>query len=303
LEAGAVRADAPGSSRSQSIRTLPGYGRTIAVPEPASAPMLSAEDGSSQRSVVRPAGSERHRRDRELFLRLKEQDDRHAREELVERFMGLARQVAVRYRRQSEPLEDVMQVAALGLLKAIDRFDPDRGIAFSSFAVPTMLGEVKRHFRDKSWTVRPPRDLQELTLRVEQATSELASSLGRSPSVPELAEHLSVSDEDVLEALEAGRARSATSLSAPRGDEEDGATLGDLLGDHEDGFDRAEDRATLAILFNELTPRERTILTLRFRQDMTQAEIGEIVGVSQMQVSRIIRAAIDRLRMAAQRRA
>jgi RNA polymerase sigma-B factor len=263
---------------------------------------LASEPEADGRPNARAAGSERHRRDRELFMRLKEHGDQHAREELVERFMGLARQVAVRYRRQSEPLEDVMQVAALGLLKAIDRFDPDRGIAFSSFAVPTMLGEVKRHFRDKSWTVRPPRDLQELTLRVEQATTQLASSLGRSPSVAELAEHLSVSDEDVLEALEAGRARSATSLSAPRGDEEDGTTLGDLLGDEEDGFDRAEERATLAVLFNELTPRERTVLTLRFRQDMTQAEIGEIVGVSQMQVSRIIRSAIDRLRMAAQRR-
>ena len=263
---------------------------------------LGPESETSGQPHLRAVGSERHRRDRELFVRLKEHGDQHAREELVERFMGLARQVAVRYRRQSEPLEDVMQVAALGLLKAIDRFDPDRGIAFSSFAVPTMLGEVKRHFRDKSWTVRPPRDLQELTLRVEQAATQLASSFGRSPSVVEIAEHLSVSDEDVLEALEAGRARSATSLSAPRGDEEDGTTLGDLLGDQEDGFDRAEDRATLAVLFNELTPRERTVLTLRFRQDMTQAEIGEVVGVSQMQVSRIIRSSIDRLRMAAQRR-
>jgi RNA polymerase sigma-B factor len=263
---------------------------------------LGPDTESSGRPPLRAVGSERHRRDRELFMRLKEDSDQHAREELVERFMGLARQVAVRYRRQSEPLEDVMQVAALGLLKAIDRFDPDRGIAFSSFAVPTMLGEVKRHFRDKSWTVRPPRDLQELTLRVEQATTQLASSLGRSPSVAEIAEQLSVSDEDVLEALEAGRARSATSLSTPRGDAEDGTTLGDLLGDEEDGFDRAEDRATLAVLFNEITPRERTVLTLRFRQDMTQAEIGEIVGVSQMQVSRIIRSSIDRLRMAAQRR-
>ena len=158
---------------------------------------LVADTDSPEKDVPddapgRPLGSERHRRDRELFLRLKEHDDQHAREELVERFMGLARQVAVRYRRQSEPLEDVMQVASLGLLKAIDRFDPDRGIAFSSFAVPTMLGEVKRHFRDKSWTVRPPRDLQELTLRVEQATTQLSSSLvtssrGKSCTLPRVA--------------------------------------------------------------------------------------------------------------------
>ena len=263
---------------------------------------LVADTQALEQTAGRRAGSERHRRDRELFLRLKVHGDRRAREELVERFVGLARQVAVRYRRQSEPLEDVMQVASLGLLKAIDRFDPDRGLAFSSFAVPTMLGEVKRHFRDKSWTVRPPRDLQELTLRVEQATTQLSSQLGRAPSVPELSEHLSVSDEDILEALEAGRARSATSLSAPRGDDEDSATLGDLLGGDEDGFARAEDRATLAVLFAELTPRERTVLTLRFKQDMTQAEIGAIVGVSQMQVSRIIRGSIERLCVAAQRR-
>jgi RNA polymerase sigma-B factor len=165
-----------------------------------------------------------------------------------------------------------------------------------------MLGEVKRHFRDKSWTVRPPRDLQELTLRVEQATAQLSSQLGRSPSVAELSEHLSVGDEEILEALEAGRARSATSLSAPRGDAEDGSTLADVIGDEEDGFLRAEERATLATLFAELSPRERTVLTLRFRQDMTQAEIGEIVGVSQMQVSRIIRSSIEKLRIAAQRR-
>ena len=264
---------------------------------------LVAESELSERGPApRVSGTERHRRDRELFVRLMEHDDQQAREELVERFMGLARQVALRYRRQSEPLDDVMQVAALGLLKAIDRFDPDRGIAFSSFAVPTMLGEVKRHFRDKSWTVRPPRDLQELTLRVEQATTLLSTQLSRSPSVAELSEHLGVGDEEILEALEAGRARSATSLSAPRGDTEDGNTLGDLLGDEEDGFERAEERATLAKLFTELSPRERTVLTLRFRQDMTQAEIGEIVGVSQMQVSRIIRSSIERLRIAAQRR-
>jgi RNA polymerase sigma-B factor len=263
---------------------------------------MVADSELSEYEASRTGGAERHRRDRELFVRLKERGDQRAREELVERFMGLARQVAVRYRRQSEPLEDVMQVASLGLLKAIDRFDPERGIAFSSFAVPTMLGEVKRHFRDKSWTVRPPRDLQELTLRVEQATAQLSSQLGRSPSVAELSEHLSVGDEEILEALEAGRARSATSLSAPRGDAEDGSTLADVIGDEEDGFLRAEERATLATLFAELSPRERTVLTLRFRQDMTQAEIGEIVGVSQMQVSRIIRSSIEKLRIAAQRR-
>jgi RNA polymerase sigma-B factor len=249
----------------------------------------------------RPLGNERNRRDRELFLRLKRDGDLRARDELVERFMGLARQVATRYRRQSEPFDDVLQVAALGLVKAIDRFDPDRGIAFSSFAVPTMLGEVKRHFRDRSWSVRPPRDLQELTLRVEHVATELSSTLGRAPSVDELSTALGLSDEEVLEALEAARSRSATSLSAPRGDEEDGTTLGDLLGDEEDGFARAEARATLDALLSQLSPREREVLRLRFEEDMTQAEIGAVIGVSQMQVSRIIRGSIDRLRLAVDR--
>jgi RNA polymerase sigma-B factor len=248
----------------------------------------------------RPLSRERRRRDRELFLRLKRDGDQRAREELVERFMGLARQVALRYQRQSEPLEDVLQVASLGLLKAIDRFDPDRGIAFSSFAVPTMLGEVKRHFRDRSWSVRPPRDLQELTLRVDRAIGELSGRLGHSPGVAEVAAHVGVSDEEVLEALEAGRARGAASLSAPRGDDE-GTTLGDTLGQDEEGFGLAEHRATLAALLDELTPRERKVLELRFSGDLTQAEIGEIIGVSQMQVSRIIRGALARLRLAADR--
>jgi RNA polymerase sigma-B factor len=269
---------------------------TTAAPEP------ETNETEARNGTVRPLGNERHRRDRELFRRLKDHGDRQARDELVDRFMGLARQVATRYRRQSEPFDDVFQVASLGLVKAIDRFDPDRGIAFSSFAVPTMLGEVKRHFRDRSWSVRPPRDLQELTLRVEHAATQLSSKLGRSPSVADLAEHLDVTDEEILEALEAGRARGAMSLSAPRGDEEDGATLGDTLGGEEDGFELAEDRATLSTLFEALTPRERVVLELRFQEDMTQAEIGEIIGVSQMQVSRIIRGAIDRLRLAAERR-
>jgi RNA polymerase sigma-B factor len=251
----------------------------------------------------RRRGGERDRRDRELFLRMRRGDDPRAREELAERFMGLARQVAGRYRRQSEPYDDVLQVASLGLLKAIDRFDLDRGIAFSSFAVPTMLGEVKRHFRDRSWSVRPPRDLQELALRVEHVATELASTAGRAPSVGELAEALGRSDEEILEALEASRSRSATSLSAPRGDAEDGMTLGDTIGDVENGFARAEDRATLASLLEHLTPRQQEVVRLRFAQDMTQAEIGEIIGVSQMQVSRILRASIQQLHVQAGRAA
>jgi RNA polymerase sigma-B factor len=232
---------------------------------------------------------------------VRDHDDRAARDELIVRFMGLARQMAGRYRNRSEPFEDVVQVAALGLIKAIDRFDPDRGVAFSTFAVPTMLGEVKRHFRDRSWSVRPPRDLMELALRVESVADELSAALGRAPSVPELADRLGLSVEEVAEALEAGRSRSAVSLSAPGGGEDDGAMLGDLLGDDDGEFSRAEDRATLDVLLEVLDPQEREVLRLRFDEDLTQTQIAEIVGVSQMQVSRLLRRAIERLGFAAHR--
>jgi RNA polymerase sigma-B factor len=184
-------------------------------------------------------------------------------------------------------------------VKAVDRFDPCRGVAFSSFAVPTIVGEVKRHFRDHTWMVRPPRRLQELSLRVEQATGWLSSEFGRPPSVQDIADHLGCDDEEVLEALQARRARASTSLSAPAGDDEDATVLGELLGDEDDGLDRAEDHATLTSLFDWLTPRERVALRLRYEEDMTQAQIGEVIGVSQMQVSRIIDRSIERLRSVA----
>jgi RNA polymerase sigma-B factor len=243
----------------------------------------------------------RARRDRELFARMKHADDMQARDELVERFMGLAHRVAVRYGRRSEPFDDVLQVAALGLIKAIDRYDPDRGTAFSSFAVPTMLGEIKRHFRDCSWSVRPPRDLQELALRVNQVAKEMTATRGQAPTVGELADAMSRPDEEILEALDASRARTATSLNMRCGDESDGTTLGDTLGGDEDGFARAEDRATLAVLLAHLSDSQREVLRLRFEQDLTQSEIGELVGLSQMQISRILRGSIAQLGLHADR--
>lgn len=237
--------------------------------------------------------------DRELFARARTGDGR-AREQLAERYLPLARRLARRYQRSEEPLDDLVQVASLGLLKAIDRFDTDRDVAFSSFAVPTILGEIKRHFRDRTWSVRVPRDLQELALRVDRTAAELSLDKHRAPTVAELAEVVGATEEQVLEALRAAGAYHAGSLDAPRPGLADadasGESLGDALGEQEDGFERAEERATLAPLLARITTRERLVLTLRFGEDLTQAEIGERIGVSQMQVSRLIRQALTRLR-------
>lgn len=249
----------------------------------------------------RGSGPERTREDRELFVRYHRDGDARARDQLVERFLPLARQLARRYQRGGEPLDDLLQVASLGLIKAIDRFDPDREIAFSSYAVPTILGEIKRYFRDRTWAVRVPRDLQELTLKVDRAVGRLSEDLRRQPSVAEIATAVGTEEEDVLEALQAGGAYRAVSFDAPRAgsSDEDVATLGDSVGVDEHGFNRAEERATLQQLMSTVTPREREVLRMRFEQDMTQAEIGAVIGVSQMQVSRVIRQAIARLRAAA----
>ncbi len=245
--------------------------------------------------------STRAREDRELFVRYLRNGEPDARDKLVERFLPLARQLARRYQRAEEPLDDLIQVASIGLIKAIDRFDPDRQVAFSSYAVPTILGELKRHFRDKTWSVRVPRDLQELALKVDRKVADLSRELHRSPTVTEIAEATESSEEQVLEALEAAAAYRATSIDAPRGTEDDGSdTLGDQMGRDEQGFGLAEDRATLHRLLNTVTAREREVLRLRFEEDLTQAEIGERIGVSQMQVSRIIRQSLGRLRAAAQ---
>lgn len=243
----------------------------------------------------------RQREDRDLFDRYLREGDPAARDQLVERFLPLARQLARRYQRAEEPLDDLVQVASIGLIKAIDRFEPDRAVAFSSYAVPTILGELKRHFRDKTWSVRVPRDLQELALKVDRKVAELSRRLHRSPTVQEIAEAVEATEEEVLEALEAAAAYRATSFDAPRTSEDDaGGTLGDQMGGEEKGFGLAEDRATLHRLLGVVTPREREVLRLRFEEDLTQAEIGERIGVSQMQVSRIIRQSLGRLRAAAQ---
>jgi RNA polymerase sigma-B factor len=243
---------------------------------------------------------ERAAEDRRLLVRYRATGDQEAREALVQRFLPLARQLARRYRRGGEPLDDLIQVASLGLLKAIDRFDPERQTAFSSFAVPTILGELKRHFRDKGWSVRVPRDLQELTMKVDKTAEEMSRTIGRAPTVDELAERLELQPEQVLEAREASNAYRAVSLDRPRSDDEDDADGFAATFGHEDpGFKAAEDSATVTRLMRVLTEREREVLRLRFEEDLTQSEIGARVGVSQMHVSRLIRQAVAKLRTAA----
>ncbi len=257
---------------------------------------MSVRPSSAPSGHVR-VGDGRAELDRALFARYLDKHDPVDREMLVERFLPLARQLARRYQRPEEPFDDLFQVACLGLVKAIDRFDLDREVAFSSYAVPTILGEIKRYFRDRTWSVRVPRDLQELALKVDRAVSELSLDLHRQPTVEEIGAKVGADEEDVLEALEASGAYRATSLQTPWGAGDDsGDTLGDVIGHEECGFARAEDRATIAHVMRVITPREREVLHLRFAEDLTQAEIGERIGVSQMQVSRIIRQALARLR-------
>jgi RNA polymerase sigma-B factor len=235
------------------------------------------------------------RRDRILFAR-RDSGDRRARDELIERFLPLARSLARRYEHSGEPLEDLVQVASLALVKAIDRYEPDRGFAFSSYAVPTILGELKRHLRTHGWAVRPPRDLQELSLRVDMASARLTVQLDRAPTVPELADASGVSEQRVLEALQARAARGAVSLHAPANGHDDETVLQDTLGISDDGYARAEMRVLLDGLMNDVSPRAREILRLRFSQDLTQAEIGALIGVGEMQISRIVRKTIAQLR-------
>lgn len=236
--------------------------------------------------------------DDELFARARAGDGQ-AREQLVERYLPLARRLARRYQRSEEPQEDLLQVASLGLLKAVDRYDSSRETAFSSFAVPTILGELRRHFRDRTWSVRVPRELQELSLRVDKVAATLSSRHGRAPTVGEIASAMGADEEQVLEALQAAGAYRAGSLDAPRagsGEDASGESVGDAIGVEEGGFEHAVQRATLGPMFARITERERLVLTLRFGEDLTQAEIGERIGVSQMQVSRLIRHALARMR-------
>jgi RNA polymerase sigma-B factor len=238
----------------------------------------------------------RRQRDDQQLMRRTQRGDPRAREELIERYMPLARSLALRYRRASEPLDDLVQVASVGLVKAVDRWDPERGLAFSSYAVPTILGELRRYFRDATWDVRPARDVQELCLSVEEAREALWAELGRSPTVADLAERLDRAPEEIVEAVQATEGRSVRSLDAPVHEEEgDSASAGDLLGAPDREFDRVEAGITIERMTEVLDDRAREILRLRFQEDLLQSEIAERVGCSQMHVSRIIRSSLERL--------
>ncbi len=245
--------------------------------------------------LLAPAGVARDRTDRMLFAR-RDAGDRRAREQLIERFLPLARSVARRYERPGEPLDDLVQVASLALVKAVDRFDPELGNAFTSFAVPTIVGELKRYFRDRTWAVRPPRAVQELTVRVDRAAVRLSQQFDRAPTVAQLSAATGDSPEQVLEAMQARAGRRGLSLEAPAGRDEDALALQDTLGVSDDGYATVEDRADLGGLLAYLSPRDRMVVRLRFEEDLTQSEIGALLGVSQMQISRIVRHAIDQLR-------
>jgi RNA polymerase sigma-B factor len=245
-------------------------------------------------------GADDREMERLLLIRYHDQGDIAARVELCERFLPLARDLALRYTYTDEPLDDLVQFASLGLIKAIDRFEPDRGTKFTSYAAPTILGELKRHFRDKGWSLHVPRDLQERTLAVSRATEVLSKELGRSPKVREVAEHLGCSTEQVLEAQEAAASYEAASLDAPAGrEDDDSASLVDMLGQEDSSYDLVEDRQAIASTWRALPDVERQVLELRFMHDLTQREIGERIGYSQMHVSRLLRRALNRLETAA----
>jgi RNA polymerase sigma-B factor len=233
---------------------------------------------------------------RQLFARWQRDGDRAAREVLVQRYTPLARGLARRYGRSSEPFEDLLQVALLGLLKALDRFDGDRGHAFASYAVPTILGEMRRYFRDSGWAVHVPRGAQECALKVRDAQERLANARGHAPTVNELAEYLELDIEDVVDALQALQGYETLSLDAPRPGLDDDDSYGEALGHEDERYELVELDATVTAVLEHIPPRERLILRMRFLDDLTQTEIAERVGISQMQVSRLLRRSLEQLR-------
>jgi RNA polymerase sigma-B factor len=233
----------------------------------------------------------------QLLLRWRHEGDLRAREALVRQFMPLARSLARRYNRSSEPFEDLLQVASLGLVKALDRFDPTRGRPFPSYAIPTILGEMRRYFRDSGWSAHVPRGDQERALQVRNAQETLSNEHGRAPTVNQLAQYLELDTEAVIDALQAIQAYDALSLDAPRpGAAEDAPSYCETLGGEDERYELVELNATVAAALKHIPPRERLILRMRFVEDLTQTEIAARVGISQMQVSRLLRRSLDQLR-------
>lgn len=233
----------------------------------------------------------------ELFKRWRGNRDQCAREVLIERFLPLARKLARRYASSNEPYDDLVQVASLGLVKAVERFDPARGFAFTSFAVPTIVGELKRYFRDTAWALHVDRSAQERARKIADARREIVMLRGRAPTVGELAEYLECTHEEVLDGLQVGEAFDTVSLDAPRPGDGDGtASRLEAIGDDDDRMGMLDEQLTIFDAAQRLPKRERQILFLRFNQDLTQTEIADRVGVSQMQVSRLLRRSLQRLR-------
>jgi RNA polymerase sigma-B factor len=267
------------------------------------------EQGIPEEGPVPTSAREEQRAlSRELFTRLDDlspdstdpevtKERQRVRDELVGLHLPLVEHLARRFRNRGEPYDDLVQVGTIGLIKAVDRFDTDRGVEFSTYATPTIVGEIKRHFRDKGWAVRVPRRLQDLRLQLTTATQELSQSQGRSPTVAELAHHLGISEEEVLEGLESANAYATISLDAGgEGGEDDGVAMLDTIGSDDEALEGVEYRESLKPLLASLEPRERRILLLRFFRNMTQSEIAEEVGISQMHVSRLLARTLTQLR-------
>ncbi|SNQ45462.1 RNA polymerase sigma-F factor [Frankia canadensis] len=266
-----------------------------------SAPAAEAGDQPTGEATTERSHSPDRAMARALFVRLAELPEGDAeraamRDQLVRMHLPLVEYLARRFRNRGEPLDDLVQVATIGLIKSVDRFDPERGVEFSTYATPTIVGEIKRHFRDKGWAIRVPRRLQELKLSLTKATSELSQTLGRSPTVSEIARHLQMSEEDVLEGLESANAYSAVSLDAPDSGDDEAPAVADTLGVQDESLEGVEYRESLKPLLEKLPPREKRILLLRFFGNMTQSQIATELGISQMHVSRLLARTLAQLR-------
>lgn len=262
-------------------------------------PQAPQRDASEARAVRRaPKGKDAwdKERTRELFRLYKEKGDEEARDQLIVSHLNLVRFLASKFKNRGEPLDDLVQVGTIGLIKAIDRFDPERGLEFTTYATPTILGEIKRHFRDKGWSIRVPRRLQELSAKVNQATEELTVELQRSPSVEEIAAKLGVSAEEILEAMESSGAYTSVSLEAGGTSEDDEApALIDRLGSVDEDLDASDDRMVIDDAIRDFSPREQEIVRMRFIDGLTQVEIAKRLGVSQVQVSRLLRRTLRKI--------
>lgn len=275
---------------------------TSSAPKPEGAradAQVPQRDASEARAVRRaPKGKDAwdKERTRELFRLYKEKGDEEARDQLIVSHLNLVRFLASKFKNRGEPLDDLVQVGTIGLIKAIDRFDPERGLEFTTYATPTILGEIKRHFRDKGWSIRVPRRLQELSAKVNQATEELTVELQRSPSVEEIAAKLGVSAEEILEAMESSGAYTSVSLEAGGTSEDDEApALIDRLGSVDEDLDASDDRMVIDDAIRDFSPREQEIVRMRFIDGLTQVEIAKRLGVSQVQVSRLLRRTLRKI--------